>query len=306
MPELANVKVALLDADADLRASVRHMLRDLGLINIHDTERPRGVIKSLLDRDVDLLVCDIDQNNGLMRKTVRELRWRSLSDNPFPVTIALTSNKDHEHIRMAINAGFDSVVLKPTDLGTLRKRVSGFFEGRKPFVVTVDYVGPDRRQTERPGVSSAAMIEVPNPIKLVADGMTRRVLQAHVEETCEVLDKHHERCDLNGILWIAERLATSFAAGVSESDFISLAAQLKTCTANVSKRITNGQNETATNLCRDLTGISGRIFSDPMGVNPADTDRLITVTRSLKTALGQETAVIAPETIGFEVSTRTS
>ncbi len=285
MSNLSEIKTVLFDQDTDLRPAIRHMLRDSGLKDICDTEHPRIVIKELLEKKVDLLICDLEQGDEIMCKTVKELRAQNLSDNPFPVTIGLTGNSDQEHLSRAVNAGFDSVLLKPIELSTLKKRVLSFVTERKPFVITANYIGPDRRGANRPNEASAELVDVPNPVGLIADGMTRRVLLAHIDEHRERLVELKGKCDIDSIVWIAEQMNVDFAAPTEESRFPALSKQLKRSAACVSKRYRDEGSNTVKVLCDELDHITAKICENPMEVEYVDIDRLMTVSKDIRKAI---------------------
>ena len=285
MSNLSNVKIVLFDQDTDLRSATRHMLRDIGLKDVCYTELPRVVIKELLENRVDLLICDLQQADEIMCKMVKKLRAQKLSKNPFPVTIGLTGNSDHEHLSKAVNSGFDSVLLKPIDLNTLKKRVLSFQRERKPFVVTANYVGPDRRGIKRMGESSAERIDVPNPVELIANGMTRRVMLAHVEEHRERLIEFKGKCDLDSIVWIAEQMNLNFGSSPEEDAFPLLAKQLKRDVKNVKTQYGNHHKPSVSDHCVELEQISMRIHEDPLNVDYIDIDQLLNISRSLKKAI---------------------
>jgi len=56
------------------------------------------------------------------------------------------------------------VLVKPIALGNIIDRVEKRIKARKAFVVTMNYVGPDRRAAPRPGTEEIPLVEVPNPL----------------------------------------------------------------------------------------------------------------------------------------------
>jgi hypothetical protein len=81
----------------------------------------------------------------------------------------------------------------------LQQRIDMCTSSRSSFVITSDYVGPDRRGPQ-PRATGATMLEPPNPLKIKADGRSHpeiaaRHLDATVREACAKLNVEKVRCD---------------------------------------------------------------------------------------------------------------
>ena len=70
-------------------------------------------------------------------------------------------------IAKVVNSGADDLLLRPFSTALLSSRIESHIERRKNFVVTTDYVGPDRRN-EQSRVSSVETFEPPNSMKMKA------------------------------------------------------------------------------------------------------------------------------------------
>lgn len=206
MQHIKDVNVVVYDPNHDLRSLVIGILRDIGFAEIHSTERPDTVQKRMEKNDVDLLIADVPEIQSVMCSVVSDIRHGKLGANPFPLTIGLTSYADENTISSIVNAGFDGLALKPFETLAFRRRVEFFLKQRKPFVTTADYVGPDRRKNPgKPGVD-ANCLYVPNPAKLIGEGITRDTVKKQIDETAAKLDQSKLISDIGGIAWCAERL----------------------------------------------------------------------------------------------------
>ena len=72
-------------------------------------------------------------------------------------------------VSKAVNVGADGLLVKPASPRNIYDRVQSCIEGRKKFVVTADYVGPDRRKSSRPGID-IPLLDVPNTLRMKALG----------------------------------------------------------------------------------------------------------------------------------------
>jgi len=78
--------------------------------------------------------------------------------------IVTTWRRDGSIVNRAINSGADDLLARPFSAATLGERLNIQIERRKGFVVTGDYVGPDRRHDE--SRAGALCIEVPNALRM--------------------------------------------------------------------------------------------------------------------------------------------
>ena len=81
----------------------------------------------------------------------------------------MSYNSTPELVRKFIDSGADDLIPKPISASRMIERIKLLIKSRKSFVVTTDYVGPERRKpSDRedtlPGV------EVPNPLRAKATG----------------------------------------------------------------------------------------------------------------------------------------
>lgn len=206
-----NVKVVLFEPDRDLRGAIRGTMRDTGFSEIIDTDRPKLVSDALADNRVDLLVCDVNAADGNIARLVRDTRRRRLGNNPFPIVIGITANADQQHVSRVIDDGLDALTLKPLDLAKMSRRFEIFMHTRKPFVTTVNYIGPDRRQNPRYDAVSAPQLIVPNPVSLIAGGTPRDVLMAQIKDAAGELDERQMLSNVEGVVWDADKIARALA-----------------------------------------------------------------------------------------------
>jgi hypothetical protein len=95
----------------------------------------------------------------------------------------LLAESDQDFVRKISNAGPDHMMLLPVAPGPMLKRIDDFALSRRPFVVTLDYTGPDRRKGFRPGCEEIPLVDVPNPLKASTRNIPDNVRQSEIELT---------------------------------------------------------------------------------------------------------------------------
>ena len=161
--DFSKVRALIGEQSPILRKGIRHALFTLGFREIVDSSSFVDV-HSHLDRDTfDLLVLNSEMDGNDTTYLVREIRRGKMHKDPFVVVLLVVTRADEPHIKLAINSGADDILLVPFSPDQLMQRMANVHERRKPFIVTHDYIGPDRRRNQRQGASSASTINVPNP-----------------------------------------------------------------------------------------------------------------------------------------------
>ena len=162
---LDDVRLVLAEPKMDVRRELEQALRDRGFREILATGNMLPIRNAIEDGNVDLLIGDTTLPEGDLSDLIFDMRHGKIGDDPFLVTITLVSNPDNAMVRRVVDSGTDTVLLKPFSADDLVDRVFQLVEARKRFVVTTDYIGPDRRQKRRPGTMDIPQVQVPNPLR---------------------------------------------------------------------------------------------------------------------------------------------
>jgi len=159
-----DVRVVLAETDPALRQTLEQHLHKIGFKDILSTDNLDEVKKAIIKGHVDLLVGDAMLEDGALIDLVRAMRLGFLGGNIFPVVISMISNPTQALVNKVINSGPDNILVKPFGVETFCERILQLTAKREPFVVTSDYIGPDRRQKQRPGAMVIPKTQVPNPL----------------------------------------------------------------------------------------------------------------------------------------------
>ena len=115
-------------------------------------------------RSPDLLLVEVAGSENEVCGLVQAVRQGTLGDNPFIVIVVTTWRRDGTIVGQVLNSGADDLIARPVSAHMLGERVRALAERRKRFVVTMDYIGPDRRREVRG--QGAECVEVPNPLNV--------------------------------------------------------------------------------------------------------------------------------------------
>ena len=168
---LEAAKVVHIDREAPNRTLLDKTLREIGFQHIAPCDTPGQFAVMLGIENPDLVFIDIDSQPDTAYQTIRGIRDGEFGEDPFVGVVALTGRPDVESVQAALGAGADDMVVKPVSTMALRQRIVTQIDGRKEFIATDDYLGPDRRAEARDlDDADLVSIVVPNALRFTATG----------------------------------------------------------------------------------------------------------------------------------------
>lgn len=171
--DFRSVAVVIVDREANTRRLLRSILARMGVDRILDLPDTSDVPAAMIAVQPDLLFIDADAPDPGGLKFVQGLRHAAAPHNPFIGVIA-TTWQPTQPLLLRFNAtGADDMMVKPFSAKQVQDRLVNLIEARKNFVVTADYIGPDRRRQPREGIQ-IPLFEVPNTLRLKASGQFDR------------------------------------------------------------------------------------------------------------------------------------
>lgn len=170
-PDYARAPVLLFDPVHANQRTTRYALFEIGFRQIECVSTLEDLKSGLSDGNPLMVVAESSATDADVFRIVRSIRRSELGSNPFVVILLTTWSRDTVHIRKAIECGADDLIVRPFSTMFAEERVRTLIKGRKNFIVTSDYIGPDRRKTTDRS-SSAQALDVPNILKAVVEGDT--------------------------------------------------------------------------------------------------------------------------------------
>lgn len=290
MANLRHVKIVLYEPDRDLRSVLRGKLRDLEFEDIVDTATPESVEEIFLEGEVDLAILGTAKENDGICRLLRDIRQGERGKNPFPVAIATCDGGSEKHLRSVIDAGFDNALIKPLDATSMARRIRHFCQSRKPFVVTHDYIGPDRRKEARKSGAEPKLIETPNPVKILMDGHSREHLYRQISAARTALDEEKLQKDAASIQWLVDRLCAS--AIISDSNAVEqcgfLASQIHRQAENMLSRSTRTAYAHVADMCMTVAEIAMKIATSGRIPDTKDVELLENLNRAIIAAMASD------------------
>lgn len=225
MVDYSRVKAIIGEPDPASREHARSTLFDLGFRDISDTDSLIKLHRAVRRGAVDLIVINAAMNGDDTGFITRDIRAGKLGNDPFTIVIVLLAVTETARARSIADSGADDALLLPLTSEGLARKVIDLSAPRKPFVVTYDYIGPERRSAPRPDSPSATQIAVPNP--LVSRGGAEAAAGYEAARDDARARLFHERVVRLGVQleWLAEAVG---ATAAREESVLGLIHRLET------------------------------------------------------------------------------
>lgn len=166
---LADTKVVVYDPVRANMQTTRAVLSGIGIRRVDGYVEFPDFCRRLLSPETDLVLLECPGEGIDGPAVVRDIRVGAIGSNPFVPLVGTSWNGATEVIADLINAGADDVLLRPFSAVMLAERMRHIVLQRKAFVVTSDYIGPDRGKAGE-GREGAETFTPPNPLRMRLSG----------------------------------------------------------------------------------------------------------------------------------------
>lgn len=207
-----------------VRQGLREALKRIGCGQIIEATNNLQLHHGLEETNLDLLIMVSEMQGVFLGSMIKEMRHARLGPHPFPLVVILSMMAEFDYVRRIVDCGPDDVLLVPVAPDQMLARLLNLARVRKPFVVTHDYVGPDRRKSQRPGagVETVPMVDVPNPVAAKASKIDPSLFQRDVDSVTQRLNTLKvERYGVQ-IRWLEKALRQMFASSELDENTVTV------------------------------------------------------------------------------------
>lgn len=152
---LSQVSVLVVDDNQFMRKILFEALQAMGVAKIAMANDGHDAMQKLRGQPVDLVVTDIEMENGGGIELIREIRKSRTVPDPLVPILVISANTMSSTIMEARDAGMTEFLAKPVSAKALYRRISSVIEQPRNFVRTSTYFGPDRRRRNDPNYTGS-------------------------------------------------------------------------------------------------------------------------------------------------------
>ncbi|OHC73888.1 MAG: hypothetical protein A3G18_09810 [Rhodospirillales bacterium RIFCSPLOWO2_12_FULL_58_28] len=285
--------VLLVEPRAEVRSEIKEALVSLGFNNITETGNMRGARDVFMEMDVHLVVGESTLPEGDLGELIRQVRHQEISSSPFVVAVAIISQMDRA--KAAIDAGNDDVLLRPFTTEKLKERILNLTKSRKKFVVTTEYIGPDRRNRPATEGLQIPRIDVPNPLQINFSSKAGvREMQIASKRALAIVNKQKVERHVFQVNWLMERIVPKLR-DKKDNSAEDLLGRLYWVSRDLARRIALTDYVYATYLSNTLVSIVDEIVQSPDLVDEKEVELMEKIAQTLMNFCSPGRGVVAPE-----------
>jgi len=261
----ANVDFVFADADGQFRLGLRNALVHEGYKNIRDCSTVAKIYDVFESGAPDLLLIDAHMGEGAAFDVIEKIRRSELGSNPFLTIMVTLAEPDPDLVKRVIQSGVDDLLLKPISTTQMMQRIQQHAEQRQRFVVTADYIGPQRRKDRKEDDSEEGLkleaIEVPNTLGAKARGeeVDEFELQKLIAEAQTEINEQRLKRNAPEIAVLVREIVPAYEKGEVDAEVEAKVLSLSKFADDVSERLAGTQYMHVSDLCSILGSISGSL-----------------------------------------------
>lgn len=150
--DFSRLQLLLIDDNDFMRDLYRQLLEAIGFRGEHIRDATDGeqALRQLEQFHTDVAICDLNMKPMNGKQFTRYVRTSDTSPYPYLPIIVCTGHAEHKHIVDARDAGATEILRKPVSAVSLYERLKAVIDCPRPFIISQDFVGPDRRRRDMP------------------------------------------------------------------------------------------------------------------------------------------------------------
>ncbi|MCK5041702.1 MAG: response regulator transcription factor [Sphingomonadales bacterium] len=286
---IEDARILLVSSNHGPKSIIKTILMNMGFVNITLADSYETLEESLINYPPDMLVFDSDFSTDEVYKLVKRVRHNDLGINPFITVIALSNQPTEDVVEGVMQSGVDDLFIQPYSTGQFIGRITALIEARKPFVVTSDYIGPDRRTFERRGEGEVIpLINVPNALRACIDNkMNRDRFNLGVRAVAEEINIIRLERNSTQFTWLVQRILAGFSWADGhklEPDIIEHLNRLSEVANETCARLFGTPFSHVTSICNALQQLAEKMISEDGNISAKDQELLSELANAFRIA----------------------
>jgi DNA-binding response OmpR family regulator len=289
--QIDTIKILVADSNIQLRSSLKGVLHQHGFRGIQDASDCENFEEAVRYGNPDLILCDVGLKGGDVCQIIRKVRHNKLGQNPFCAVILFIEEASQDIVRMVSGAGVDDLQIKPVIAQQVIDRVEYLIKMRKPFVVTTDYIGPDRRKADRPGTQKIPQIEVPNSLAMKAKGkFDAHALQAEISKTLFNVNSQKIERHVFQVQYLVDRIVPAYKAKDMNKDVMTMLRRLTVVSKDIVSRLVDSEYGHIASLAETLEKVAVSLWQSGTDPKMKDVNLLNELSSAITATFGLENA----------------
>lgn len=288
--DLRKARIHLIVHEPGIRRTVRDLLYSIGVEDLILGSKFEDIRIAITENTPDLIILGSSFPDGDVPALIKDVRHNKVGKDPFLPIISLTPEPTEELVGSIADSGSDDLLVYPLSPAQLLMRIEVLVERRKPFVVTTNYIGPDRRGIEayRQGQGEILPIEVPNTLRASVTGdISKQELAMAIKSSLGIVNGQRLGRSGDHIYWLINRIITGYQSetgGMLEPQIADFLRELIKLGGETAKRLPGTGFEHVAYLCETLISVTERMEAAGSDAEETDKALLAELANAFKTA----------------------
>lgn len=140
------ITILIIEENPALLTLTSDILKIFGVGNIITAKDGEQGFKRFMDYNPDIIITELSLNKVDGPEMIEKIRSTPHSPNPYVPVIVVTAFSELKRIEAARDAGVNEIMTKPFTARDLYARIAHVIEHPRQFVITDNFLGPDRRR----------------------------------------------------------------------------------------------------------------------------------------------------------------
>ncbi|WP_421879978.1 response regulator [Pacificispira sp.] len=288
-----DVRIVFGEPEAQLRHAIRAALNREGYQNVYDFDRIALLREAIVKNDPDLVVMDSEMDEREADQIITEMRYNRLGRNPFVPVIVTIWEPTREQVKRVASSGTDDLLVKPLSPTQVFERIKVLVNNRKPFVVTSDYIGPDRRKDVGRG-SEIPTIQVPNTLrsKVRGEPIDRTAIENAIREAQGDINDQRLKRNAFQIGFLVNLLLPELKKFDVTDERIKTVDRLIAVSRDTGNRMKGTDYQHVTSLCNAMIRVASSIADSITHPESKDVDLLKPMSEAILAAFNPDLSAI--------------
>lgn len=277
--DLRKARIHLIVYEPGIRRIIRDMLRSIGVDDVILGSKFEDIRIAITENTPDLIILGSSFPDGDVPALIKDVRHNKIGKDPFLPIISLTAEPTENLVGNIAGSGSDDLLVYPLSPAQLLARIEALIEKRKPFVVTNNYIGPDRRGVDAyaQGQGEISRIDVPNALRATVTGeMSKQELEMAIKSSLGTVNGQRLGRSGDHISWLINRIIAGYQSetgGILEPAIGDFLRELIKLGGETTKRLAGTGFEHVAYLCETLISVTERM--EAAGTEAEDTDKAL-------------------------------
>lgn len=290
MEFFAKVDLLLAESNGGIAGQVRKILQGLGFKDPVVATTIAEAKAAISERAFDLFLCGASFPDADAFEFISALRHGTFGTDPFIPLVGINPASDSPFAKRFFGIGADCSISVPISREGILRAIETVMAARRPFVVTCDYVGPDRRAGSG-RTSQIPLIDAPNALRDKAVGRAGAARAAVIDTVQRNVNLQKLVRYAFGIEFLIKNTAPELLLGDISEQALAYMEELERIITDVQARAAGTDYAGAVEPCGPLLQALEPLLDEGEAPSPKQVDRLVALARDVAHRLPAEDAL---------------